>query len=187
MNLRNSLERYGSVQIALHWAMLLLLSAVYACIELKGFFAKGSDIREALKTWHFMLGLTVLALATIRLVAHLIGPSPRIHPAPPRWQELAGKLMHFALYVFMIGMPIVGWLVLSSEGKAIPFFGLQLPPLMGVNADLTDQLEEVHETVGEIGYFLVGLHAAAALAHHYFLHDDTLRRMLPRRMQSRSR
>jgi cytochrome b561 len=24
----------------------------------------------------------------------------------------------------------------------------------------------------------VGLHAAAALWHHYFLHDDTLRRML---------
>ena len=31
------------------------------------------------------------------------------------------------------------------------------------------------------GYFLIGLHAAAALFHHYFIHDNTLRRMLPSR------
>lgn len=37
--------------------MLLLLAAVYACIELKGFFPKGSDGRESLKAWHFELGL----------------------------------------------------------------------------------------------------------------------------------
>jgi cytochrome b561 len=130
-----------------------------------------------------MLGLTVLVLATIRLAVHLIGPSPRIHPVPPHWQALAGKTMHFALYLFMIGMPIVGWLILSSAAKTIPFFGFELPPLVGANAGLSEQLEEVHETVGTIAYFLVGLHAAAALAHHYLLRDDTLRRILPRRRQ----
>jgi cytochrome b561 len=40
-------------------------------------------------------------------------------------------------------------------------------------------LEEIHETIGTIGYYLVGLHAAAALFHHYFMRDDTLRRILP--------
>jgi cytochrome b561 len=32
-----------------------------------------------------------------------------------------------------------------------------------------------------VGYFLIGLHAAAALFHHYVLRDDTLTRILPRR------
>ncbi len=50
--------RYGALSIGLHWLMLLLIAAVYACIELRGNFPKGSDMREGLKTWHLMLGLT---------------------------------------------------------------------------------------------------------------------------------
>jgi len=60
MQWRNNKERYGTLSIGLHWSMLLLLVVVYACIELREFFPKGSDLREALKTWHFMLGLAVL-------------------------------------------------------------------------------------------------------------------------------
>ena len=180
MNLRNTFERYGSAQIALHWTMLVLLAAVYACIELRGYFPKGSAIREGLKTWHFMLGLTVLVLATARLAIHLLGPNPRIEPTPPRWQSIASKLVHFALYAFMLGMPIVGWLLLSAEAKTIPYFGLNLPALIAENSGVAKQLKEVHETVGTIGYTLIGIHAAAALIHHYVFHDNTLRRILPR-------
>jgi hypothetical protein len=50
MRWRNSTDRYGSLSIGLHWLMLLLFVAVYACIELRGYFPKGSDPREALKT-----------------------------------------------------------------------------------------------------------------------------------------
>ncbi|HLF95704.1 MAG TPA: cytochrome b/b6 domain-containing protein, partial [Methylococcaceae bacterium] len=117
MNWRNSTARFGSLTIGLHWLMLLLLAAVYACIELRELFPKGSDPREALKTWHFMLGLAVFALVWLRLAAHLAGPLPRIEPDPPRWQKQAAKLMHLALFVFMIGMPLGGWLILSAAGK----------------------------------------------------------------------
>jgi cytochrome b561 len=179
MRLRNTLERYGSMQITLHWVMLLLLAAVYACIELRGYFPKGSDTREALKTWHFMLGLTVLVLAMARVVIHLFGPGPRINPVPPRWQLIASKVVHIALYAFMFGMPIVGWLLLSADAKAIPFFGVELPALTRANSDMAKQLKEVHEAVGTVGYVLIGVHAAAALIHHYVVRDNTLRRILP--------
>jgi cytochrome b561 len=146
MNWRNNTDRYGALSMALHWFMLLLLVAVYACMELRGFFPKGSDTREALKAWHYMLGLGVLGLSVGRLVMHAIGPDPRIIPSPQKWQMLSAKHMHFALYALMIGMPLAGWLILSAEGKPIPFFGL---------------------------------HAAAALYHHYIVRDNTLRRMMP--------
>jgi cytochrome b561 len=32
-----------------------------------------------------------------------------------------------------------------------------------------------------VGYFLIGLHALAALFHHYVSRDNTLTRMLPGR------
>lgn len=89
--------------------------------------------------------------------------------------------MHLALYAFLVVMPLLGWLVLSAKGKPIPFFGLHLPALIGPNEARAESLEELHEFIGTLGYYLIGLHAAAALYHHYVAHDDTLLRMLPRR------
>ena len=37
----------------------------------------------------------------------------------------------------------------------------------------------LHELIGTAGHFLIGLHAAAALYHHYVVRDDTVKRMLP--------
>ncbi len=85
MSMRNTTTRYGTLSIGLHWSMLLLLVGVYACIELREFYPKGSDPRAALKTWHFMLGLSVLALASLRLVVNLTAPMPRIEPSPPHF------------------------------------------------------------------------------------------------------
>ena len=88
--------------------------------------------------------------------------------------------MHGALYLLMIAMPLGGWLILSASGKPIPFFGLELPALVAENQALADQVKEIHEIGGTAGYWLIGLHAAAALFHHYIQRDNTLRRMWPR-------
>lgn len=180
MSLNQKTARYSSVSIALHWVMLLLIAAVFATIELRTSFPRGSDIREGLKTWHFMLGLSILALVVVRIIARLTTPAPADLPEPA-WRRLLAKATHLALYALMIGMPIAGWIILSAEGKAVPFFGLELPPLVGENKGLAEQVEELHELGGTIGYWLIGLHAVAALFHHYVLKDGLLRRMMPGR------
>lgn len=181
MSWKNDEHRYGGLSIALHWLMLALMIGVYACIELKGNFPKGSEPRELLKHWHFMLGLAIFALAWLRLLARLIAPTPKIVPAIPAWQAILSKVVHLGLYVLMIGAPLAGWLILSAAGKPIPFFGLELPALIGHNPPLAGQIKEVHEFVGVAGYALIALHAAAALVHHYVMRDNTLTRMLPGR------
>jgi cytochrome b561 len=183
MNWKNTTTRYGTATIGIHWLMLLLFIAVYACIELRVLYEKGSDPREALKTWHFMLGMLVFFLVWLRIAARLSGPTPDITPEPAKFQQLSAKLLHLALYALMIVMPLTGWLLLSASGKVIPFFGLELPALMSENKDLAKQIKEVHEFVGTTGYFLLGLHVIASLYHHYFKRDDTLIRMLPDRKQ----
>lgn len=174
-------HRFPALTIALHWVTVALIAAVYACILLRENYPRGSDLREGLKVWHFMLGLVVLVLVMARIVARFISTEPPIVPEPPAWQRLLARSTHFALYAFMVAMPVMGWIALSASGKAIPFFGLDLPALVAPSKALAEQVEEVHETIGTIGYFLIGLHALAALFHHYFLRDDTLRRMLPGR------
>lgn len=172
-------ERYNKLAIYLHWFMLFLLIAVYATIELREFFPKGSDPRKAMKMWHFMLGLSVLLLVVLRIVNRFLSNTPAIVPTPPAWQEKLAKLFHLALYGLMIAMPLAGWMILSGEGQVIPFFGLELPPLIAPNKDLAETIEEVHETLGTVGYFLIGIHALAAIYHHHFMKDNTMKRMLP--------
>lgn len=173
--------RYPAMSILLHWMMLLLIAAVYAAIELRSLFPKGSDLREGLKSWHFMLGLAVLALVVVRIIVRLLTTAPPITPAPPRWQLSASRAVHGLLYGLMVAMPLAGWAMLSAKGVPVPFFGLELPPLIAPDKGLGDQIKEIHETAGTIGYWLIGIHAAAALAHHHLWQDDTLRRMLWRR------
>lgn len=96
--LRNSADRYAIAVVAMHWLMLVLVAAVYASIELREMFPKGSDPREALKVTHFTLGLCVLLLIVARLGLRLLaGPAPGITPAPPAWQQWSGTLMHVTL------------------------------------------------------------------------------------------
>lgn len=187
MNWRNTRDRYGKLSIAMHWLMLILLITVYAAILLRQEFPRGSDTRELFKTWHGMLGLTVFALVFLRLAFRLSGPTPLIEPAPARWQHYAATLVHISLYGFLLVMPLMGWIVLSAEGEQIPFFGLSLPAIWSVDRDFAHWVEDIHKTVGEIGYYLVGLHAAAALFHHYVLRDNTLLRMLPSRKSAATR
>jgi superoxide oxidase len=121
----------------------------------------------------------VFFLVWVRIIAKLWQLSPVIKPDIGKWQKLAAKTAHLALYLFMVGMPIGGWLILSGEGKDIPFFGLSMPPLISENKELAETVGDIHKLVGSIGYWLIGLHAAAALFHHYIQKDNTLTRILP--------
>src|SRR5699024_5496201 len=171
---KNTGYRYGILSIGLHWLMLLLLATVYSCIELKGIFPKGSDAHQAMKDWHFMLGLSVFALVWIRLALRLAGSVPRIEPEPAAWRSLSAKLIHIALYGFMISMPLLGWLMLSAGGKPIPFFGMELPALIEQKKTWAKFVKNIHETIGTVGYYLIGLHADAAIFHHYILRINTI-------------
>ena len=78
-------EKYPSSRVALHWLTLLLLIAVYTVIDLREYFPKGSVTREGLKTWHFMLGLSVLVLVVVRLLLRWMRPGPALLQGPA-WQ-----------------------------------------------------------------------------------------------------
>jgi cytochrome b561 len=173
--------RYSSVTIILHWLTLALFVGVYATIELRELYPRGSVLREGLKTWHYMLGLTVFVLVWLRIVARLL--SPALAPFETGWRHAISKATHAALYALMIGMPLAGWLILSAEGDPVPFLGFELPPLIGTDGALAERIEELHELGGTVGYWLIGLHAAAALFHHYVLRDGSMARMLPWRMK----
>jgi cytochrome b561 len=171
--------RYPQALIALHWLMLLLIAAAYALMEFRGEFPRGSEPRELMKAIHYSTGLSVLLLVMARLLLRFRGPIPPITPTPALALRLSAHAAHAALYVFMLGMPLLGWLVLSAEAAPISLWGLSLPALIGPDKALAERFEDLHKLGATLGYWLIGLHAAAGLYHHYLRRDDTLRRMLP--------
>lgn len=174
-------DRYHPLSMAVHWLTLGLLIAVYALIELRGIYPKGSAAHDAMKTWHFMLGLTVFVIVLLRVVLRLVFSTPPIVPPLPVWQHRLAALMHLALYAFLLVMPLLGWLTLSAKGRvSIVWSGVAAVggSRQGMGTHSGGYPQDYRHRVG---YYLIGLHTAAALIHHYFVHDNTLLRMLPAR------
>ena len=84
--------------------------------------------------------------------------------------------------VALIGVG-VAWLMLAAADKPFPYFGFHIPAPVAIDPDFAKQLKYWHETLGSTGYWLIGLHAAAGLFHHYWVRDNTLVRMLPGRTE----
>lgn len=179
MNNLHLKNKYAPLSIALHWLTVILMIAIYASIELHEAIPRGNPLRGAMEDWHIYLGLTVFALAAFRLAVNLRLTAPPITPPPPVWQLRAVKGMKVYLYVLLLLAPLLGWLYLSAEGEAIVWFFVSLPALAPASESLAGFAGEAHEILGLSGYFLVGIHALAALYHHYVVRDDTLRRILP--------
>lgn len=169
---------YSRALIALHWLMFGLLVAVFASIELRVLFDKGTAPRELMKTVHFIVGLVVLSLVLLRVASRVLSPQPQPAPVPGgALGKVLAQLAHVALYAVMIGMPLLGWLSLSAAGKPIPFLGFDLPALIPQDKGLAKQIKDLHETIGTASYWLIGLHITAALGHHWILKDKLIERM----------
>lgn len=170
---------YPPALIALHWITALVFVGIFAAVELHEFYPKGDPTRDLLMLVHKSLGLTILFLVVVRIFIRSRNPAPSIIPVPPAWQTAIAHSTHAALYAAMIAMPLLGWLMSNAAGRPAPFFGLELPFIIGENKDLARTLKEVHEFIGSALYYVIGLHAIAALAHHHVFKDNTLHRMLP--------
>ena len=97
----------------------------------------------------------------------------------PAWQALPAKGVHLLLYVMLVAQPVLGLLTAWTDGKELllPFTQIVVPPLVSANEALAHRFEDLHELIGNAFYWVVGLHVAATLYHHFIRRDDTLRRM----------
>jgi len=180
MPARNSSVRYGWVAQGLHWAILALLILQVTLGKIAHELPVGLE-RLVMMSRHKSVGITILALAVIRL-AWRWTDSPPASPPMPRWQALVAHLNHWGLYALLFALPITGWLMSSAANRPVSWFGLaQLPNFIAPDARLKEVFEEAHELLVNVLFVLVGLHVAAALKHQFIDRDGLLFRMLPGR------
>ena len=178
MKIRNSADAWGAVARGFHWVIAALILAQFVI----GSVAEEMKLTPAkldLFVWHKSIGVTILALAVLRLLWRLANPPPAMPAGTPRWEQRLAALGHWALYALIFVVPISGWLV--SDASRVPFkayFVLPMPDLIETSRSLQEAAEEVHEVLTMTLLVVVIEHITAALRHHFLLHDDVLRRML---------
>ena len=166
---------YSRVARWLHWAMALLIIGNLAGGLLHDF------LPDAVMPAHFFSGILILFLTVLRFGWRLTHRPPAYPASMANWERWASTIVHMALYVLMILIPLSGWVMMSASPYAIDIFGLFTIPDLPVaeSRDLAGMMSERHEVLafGMIG--LLALHVAAALRHHYIKRDGVLARMLP--------
>ncbi|ESQ74425.1 YceI family protein [Asticcacaulis sp. AC402] len=162
----------------LHWILAFLILFVIFL----GWNLDGDDtLRRARYDLHKSVGILILLLSFVRLGLRLAYKAPP-EPPMPKWQALAARSLHIGFYVVMIAMPLSGWLLVSTNVRPIPFFGLfDLPHLPVPQTEaLHDVLEEVHHLMAKlIIYGMVPLHVLAALKHQFVDKDEVFQHMVP--------
>lgn len=180
-SVRAGAARYDATAIFLHWATALLVAAIWLLAEAWGFTAPHSAPRAELRSLHVSLGLVLLVVLVARILWRT-GPSRRPPPIDTGWQEWAARGVHLALYLALAVQVVTGILTRWGVHDPLSLFGwFTIPAPVEFTRSVTHGIFSVHGTVANLILILVGLHAAAALAHHYLWRDGTLRRMLPRR------
>jgi cytochrome b561 len=173
-------RRYSSTAQLLHWSSALLVGGAWALGNFGDDLPKGS-MRELGELIHVSAGQLIVALLLTRLVWRVIYPPPPVEATPlGRWADYGGRIMHFVLYALLAAVPIAGVVTLFASGDGMPLFGFgEIPSPWLRDKAFEHAAKEVHETLANALIILALLHAGAALAHHYYFKDRTLKRMLP--------
>jgi cytochrome b561 len=180
MKLRNSTEGYGVVPLTLHWLTVILVALAWALGEFGDALPKG-EARAVGLFAHNTAGLAILAILVVRLLWRIGDPPPPPEPTVfGVWLDRAGRLAHYALYALLIAAPIAGIVLQFARGDALPLFGLsEIPSPWLADRAFARGVKGVHEVLANGLVILAGVHAAAALVHHWVFRDRTLVRMLP--------
>lgn len=170
--------RYSATAIGLHWLMALLIVATFG-LGLYMVDLKLSPQKLQYISWHKWLGVTLFALAALRLWWRFRHPPPAL-PTLPRWQQLAAQGTHGAMYVLFFGVPLAGWLYSSAKGIPTVYLGLfQLPDLIAQDREWAKLLKSLHLYASYALAALVAVHVAAVIKHQWRDKDGLLNRMLP--------
>ncbi|MGA9335466.1 MAG: cytochrome b/b6 domain-containing protein [Rudaea sp.] len=176
-----NISRYNPAIRYTHWLTLLAIVVAYLLVDLgdsEG--TEGSSPPSLMLQGHYLAGLAVLALLVPRIIARIASPVPPIVPPPKAIISFVAHSLHLALYAFLLVQPILGILQVNYAGQlvSLPWVNWSLPALVGPDHAAHETMGEIHETLGEIFYWVIGAHIVASLWHHFLLRDNTLRRML---------
>jgi len=171
--------RHDRTTIALHWTTAVLVAVLWGIGQTIDIFPNG-PLRIDYRSIHIVCGV----LLGVVLVARLTWRLTRRQSLPPTEHGallFIARFTHWLLYALLVVAVGLGVAYLWVRGDSI-FNLFQIPafdPDPANRRALSHQIGGWHALAANTILIVAGLHAAAALIHHFVLRDATLTRMLP--------
>jgi len=174
--LKDTSDGFGLVSRLLHWLLAVAIVVLFAV----GYWMVGLDYTSpyynSAPAWHEAVGIMVLIAMTLRLGWRFANPNPTSDHLS-RFEHLAARGVHSALYVLVFAVLISGYLISTADGRAIHlFWGINVPSVVEA-AGIESLSGKIHRILSYVTIALAGLHTGAALKHHFIDRDTTLTRM----------
>jgi cytochrome b561 len=176
--IRNTTSSWGSVARWLHWMVGAAIIAMLAYGWWMNHIPARAD-RFFYRSIHADIGYLVLLLMLLRLIWRSLNPTPALSADTPRWQRVAARLSHGALYAVTIVVAMLGW-ALSGASKPgyADWFGLfGVPQFTSTDKAAADAYEGRHIFMAYVLLALIVIHIAAAAWHHFGKRDRVTSRM----------
>ena len=169
-------ERFTGWQRLLHWLMAIcVLAMLFIGV---GMVSTIKPIYLTLVSIHKPLGIAILVLALVRLALRLRYGAPSLPADLPEPMKLAAVGSHYALHALMIGMPLIGWGMLSAAAYPVVLFdGWHLPAILPQSDSLLTLQWDAHFYLAFTFFALILLHVAAALFHALVRRDGVFEAM----------
>ena len=168
---------YGLVAKLLHWLIFALLAVQYAIGSIMPHIGR-KTVNEGWVSWHFSVGAAILFFIVLRLGWRLLHPVPQLPTLAP-WERLLSGFTHWALYILVLVMTLLGWAATNSRGWDVNLFGLvTLPKISPTGSTWGHECGDIHNLLVYVLLGFILLHVASALYHHFVKHDQVVGRML---------
>ncbi|MBR9787387.1 MAG: cytochrome b [Vibrionaceae bacterium] len=172
-----SVKNYNLLTRVMHW-----LSAIFII----GLFAVGlwmvdlSYYSEWYKTaphYHRSVGILLAIVTLFRIIWKHMSATPKPEGKPH--EIITANLAHSLMYLLLVTIFVSGYLISTSDGRGIEVFEWFTVPSAGeLFPNQSDLAGEIHFYAAWAVIVIAGLHAVAALKHHFIDKDNTLRKML---------
>lgn len=179
MTTPTDVARYDRTAMALHWLMAGLIIAAFALALVVDFFPR--SIKPIVVETHKDIGIAILLLLALRVLWRLTHRPPALSDDIGALTRRASSLGHLGLYALMVAVPVIGIIYAFWRGQGLHLGLVDIPSPWVADRPTSRQFKEIHELAAYALIGLAGLHAAAALWHHYVRQDGVLRRMMPAR------
>jgi cytochrome b561 len=169
-------KRFTVPQRLLHWLMAIcILSMLFIGV---GMVSTITPKYLTLVQIHKPLGIAILVLALIRLALRIAYGAPALPPDLPEPIKLAANLSQYIFYVLMIGMPLIGWAMLSAASYPVVLFGgVHLPSILPLSSRLHTILWHAHYYLAFAFFALILMHVSAILFHKLIRNDGVFETM----------